>query len=173
MYIALFSTWWSGDDPRPIGCARLAGGRRDRHSPSRAIARASIPSAISRPTSGSCKPTLMLGSTRSTSRAPARADHRGRVLEPRSRKFFILADVTSKARSRKPIIVAPLALEQSVGSMRSSRRSVRSTVCFQTFGETSAGAASRQSSKIWSAGCAPSDARCPAIPMSPRPWTTC
>ena len=27
------------------------------------------------------------------------------------RKFFVLADVTSKARSRKPIIVAPLALE--------------------------------------------------------------
>ncbi len=27
------------------------------------------------------------------------------------RKFFVLADVTSKARSRKPVIVAPLALE--------------------------------------------------------------
>ena len=65
------------------------------------------------------------------------------------RKFFVLADVTSRARARKPVIVAPLALE-AVPSVRCDLRGGASPQWFAT-----GPSASRPHGKDWPAALPP------------------
>jgi len=59
------------------------------------------------------------------------------------------------------------------GSMPSSTSSAASTACRQSNASPCARSASCRWWRLWKPGCARRGAKCPDMPMSPKPWITC
>jgi transposase len=87
------------------------------------------------------------------------------------RPFFVFADIASKARAKKPIVVSPLAFEavQRLDAIVAAERAIRGLPADQRLG----GRRSRPWSTTFRPGWRRREPSCRAMPTWRSRWTTC